>query len=122
MIKQNPNLLNTTFSTVIQKHPHLLDFENKRTYFRNEIKRLKQDRSYDDIRLNIRRTEVFMDSFSQLKVRKPEEMHRKLRVQFAGEEGVDAGGLTREWYSILSREVFNPNYALFLPSANGTTF
>lgn len=49
-------------------------------------------------------------------------MHRKLRVQFTGEEGVDAGGLTREWYSILSREVFNPNYALFLPSANGTTF
>ncbi|KAF4748260.1 E3 ubiquitin-protein ligase, partial [Perkinsus olseni] len=39
-------------------------------------------------------------------------------VQFVGEEGVDAGGLVREWFGILAREIFNPNYALFLP-ANG---
>lgn len=64
MIKQNPNLLNTTFSTVISKYPQLLDFENKRTYFRNEVKKLKQNHAYDDIRLNIRRSEVFMDSYS----------------------------------------------------------
>ena len=31
----------------------------------------------------------------------------------AGEEGQDAGGLLREWYLIISREIFNPNYALF---------
>ena len=32
----------------------------------------------------------------------------------AGEEGQDAGGLLREWYLIMSREIFNPNYALFM--------
>ena len=30
-----------------------------------------------------------------------------------GEEGQDAGGLLREWYVIISREIFNPMYALF---------
>lgn len=35
---------------------------------------------------------------------------------------MDAGGLTREWFLLLSKEIFNPNYALFLPSANGNTF
>lgn len=25
-------------------------------------------------------------------------------------------GLTREWYNILAREMFNPNYALFSPA------
>ncbi len=34
----------------------------------------------------------------------------KLSVKFHEEEGVDAGGVTREWYSILAREIFNPNY------------
>ena len=34
-------------------------------------------------------------------------------VLFVGEEGQDAGGLLREWFLILSREIFNPNYALF---------
>lgn len=33
-----------------------------------------------------------------------------------GEEGQDAGGLLREWYIIISREIFNPMYALFCTS------
>lgn len=35
---------------------------------------------------------------------------------FSDEEGQDAGGLLREWYVIISREIFNPMYALFTVS------
>jgi E3 ubiquitin-protein ligase HUWE1 len=42
----------------------------------------------------------------------------KLKIKFVGEEGVDAGGLTREFFLLLSRAIFNPNYALFAPSAD----
>ena len=35
---------------------------------------------------------------------------------------MDVGGLTREWFLLLSREIFNPNYALFKSSANTVTF
>jgi len=40
----------------------------------------------------------------------------RLHVRFEGEEGVDAGGLTREWYHVISREMFNQDYALFTAS------
>lgn len=40
----------------------------------------------------------------------------KLQVSFYGEEGIDAGGLTREWYSILAREMFNQVRALSVSS------
>ena len=43
-------------------------------------------------------------------------------MTFRGEDGIDAGGLTREWYSVLAKEIFNPNYALFTPAADGSTF
>jgi len=33
---------------------------------------------------------------------------------------VDAGGLLRDWYQELSRQIFNPNYALFVHSPDGT--
>lgn len=122
LIRQNPNLLNDTFNSLVVRFPALLDFENKRTYFKSEMRELRPERGHDTIRLNLRRSEVFMDSFHQLKVRSPSEMHGKLRIQFVGEEGLDAGGLTREWYGLLSREMFNPNYALFIPSANGVSF
>lgn len=39
-----------------------------------------------------------------------------LALFLAGEEGQDAGGLLREFYVIISREIFNPNYALFCTS------
>lgn len=122
LIKQNPSLLQDTLHTLVSEFPALLDFENKRAYFRAEIRKLRPDRAFDTIRLQVRRSEVFMDSYHQLKVRTPAEMHGKLRVTFIDEDGVDAGGLTREWYELLAREMFNPNYALFIPSANGVSF
>jgi hypothetical protein len=36
-----------------------------------------------------------------------------------GEEGIDAGGVTREWYMVMAREVFNPNLALFVQVRGG---
>ncbi|CAE7632247.1 unnamed protein product [Symbiodinium microadriaticum] len=49
-------------------------------------------------------------------------MRGRLVVNFHDEEGIDAGGLTREWYAVLSREIFNPNYCLFTGAADGATF
>ena len=45
--------------------------------------------------------------------RTPEEWKNRFYIVFEGEEGQDAGGLLREWYVIISREIFNPMYALF---------
>ncbi len=41
----------------------------------------------------------------------------RLWVVFDGERGLDYGGLSREWFLILSREMFNPYYGLFEYSA-----
>ncbi len=41
----------------------------------------------------------------------------RLWVIFDGERGLDYGGLSREWFLILSREIFNPYYGLFEYSA-----
>ena len=46
----------------------------------------------------------------------------RVKVEFRDEEGEDAGGITREWYQLLSRKMFDPNYCLFLPGSNGNTF
>nr|OQO16883.1 hypothetical protein B0A51_16374 [Rachicladosporium sp. CCFEE 5018] len=43
-----------------------------------------------------------------------EDVKKGLRVQFAGEDGVDAGGLRKEWFLLLVREVFDADHGLFL--------
>lgn len=42
------------------------------------------------------------------------DVKKGLRIDFVGEEGVDAGGLRKEWFLLLVREIFNPNHGLFV--------
>lgn len=39
-----------------------------------------------------------------------------------GERGLDAGGLTRDFYIELSRAMLNPDYSLFTLSSNGVSY
>lgn len=121
LVKQNPALLESTLLLLTQRFYFLLDFENKREYFKSQTKKYHVHRS-DTIRLKIHRNNIFIDSFHKLKNRPPNEMYGRLQVDFIGEEGLDLGGPTREWYSALSREMFNPDYALFVLAANGVSF
>jgi len=67
----------------------------------------------EDLAVHVRRSNVFEDSFRELHRRPAEEWKNRFYIVFEGEEGQDAGGLLREWYVIISREIFNPMYALF---------
>lgn len=124
IVKSNPALLDDSLSSFVRitQLRACLKFDNKRKYFFTQMKRSNQTVSRRGVHLQIRRNQVFEDSFHQLRVRTAEEMRGRLQVNFYGEEGVDAGGLSREWYVILAREIFNPNYALFTAAADGATF
>ena len=43
-----------------------------------------------------------------------EEIKKGLRIEFLGEEGLDSGGLRKEWFLLLVREVFDPEHGLFV--------
>ena len=126
LVRRNVSLLSGSLSPLV-KHPkcrQILHFHNKRAYFKKSMTSLrnKTRRSRGSIRLSIRRTYIFEDSFHQLNIRAGDELRGKLSIAFQGEEGIDAGGVTREWYQILAREIFKPGYALFTPSADGMAF
>lgn len=98
---------------VLVNHTRLLDFDVKRRYFRQELEQMEEGFRREDLIIHVRREHVFEDSYRELYRRSPEEMKANLYITFDGEEGQDAGGLLREWYLIIAREMFNPNYALF---------
>ncbi len=47
-----------------------------------------------------------------------EDIKKSLKIEFLGEEGVDAGGLRKEWFLLLVREVFDPHHGSFLLSCS----
>lgn len=123
LVRQNPKLMSGTFSLLV-KNPKVLEFDNKRNYFTRRLhsRGAEARHPHPPLQLSVRRDQVFLDSFKSLYFKTAEELkYGKLNVRFHGEEGVDAGGVTREWFQVLARGMFNPNYALFIPVASDRT-
>ena len=63
--------------------------------------------------LDVRRDCLVEDSLkavSEIVGSGSEDIQKRLRIVFAGEEGVDHGGLRKEWFLLLVREVFNADH------------
>ncbi|KAE9376104.1 hypothetical protein N431DRAFT_333518 [Stipitochalara longipes BDJ] len=125
LVRHTPKLMSGTFSLLV-KNPKVLEFDNKRNYFSRSLhsKAPNSRQSFPPLQLSVRRDQVFHDSFKSLYFQTGDQMkYGKLSIRFHGEEGVDAGGVTREWFQVLSRQMFDPGYALFIPvSSDRTTF
>jgi E3 ubiquitin-protein ligase HUWE1 len=106
--------------------PEILEFDSKRLLWKICIKKYLRKNVKDngefEIDLQVRRNQVFGDSFEQLKHIQLDSWKQKFTVEFHDEEGVDEGGLTKEWFELLSQGIFDPNYALFLQSEKGSTY
>ncbi|KAH8590279.1 hypothetical protein B0O99DRAFT_691717 [Bisporella sp. PMI_857] len=66
--------------------------------------------------LKVRRECLVEDSLrgvSEVVGSSSEDIKKGLRIEFKGEEGIDAGGLRKEWFLLLVREVFNPEHGMF---------
>jgi E3 ubiquitin-protein ligase HUWE1 len=122
LVRHNPRLMSGTFSLLVN-NPKVLEFDNKRNYFTRRLhSRTEARQSQPPLQLTVRRDQVFLDSFRSLLFKSPDEMKfGKLSIRFTGEEGVDAGGVTREWFQAMSRQMFNGDYALFIPVASDRT-
>ncbi|KAG5417155.1 TOM1 [Candida metapsilosis] len=119
MVRSNPNLMSGPFGMLV-KNPKVLEFDNKKNYFDRKLHKDKPNNS--KLAISIRRDQVFLDSYRALFFKPKDEFkNSKLEINFKGEQGIDAGGVTREWYQVLSRQMFNPDYALFLPVVSDKT-
>ncbi len=98
LVRQYPNLLQGSFKIILSM-PKLLDFDNKRAYFRAQMQALRERDHWGGIRIKVHRNAIFEESYNQLHHRTADEMRGRISVTFYGEEGIDAGGLLREWYT-----------------------
>lgn len=119
MVRTNPNLMSGPFSMLV-RNPKVLEFDNKKNYFDRQLH--EAAKTNDKLSISIRRDQVFLDSYRALFFKSVDTFRNSLlEINFKGEAGVDAGGVTREWYQVLSRQMFNPDYALFTAVASDET-
>lgn len=91
------------------------DFRRKVIYFRSQpALRILPGQCH----IRVRRKNIFEDAYQEIMRQTPEDLKKRLMIKFDGEEGLDYGGVSREFFFLLSHEMFNPFYCLFEYSAH----
>ncbi|KAG6046467.1 NEDD4 E3 ubiquitin-protein ligase [Claviceps sp. LM77 group G4] len=91
------------------------DFRRKLIYFRSQpAMRILSGQCH----IKVRRGHIFEDSFAEITRQSATDLKKRLMIKFDGEDGLDYGGLSREFFFLLSHEMFNPFYCLFEYSAH----
>lgn len=86
------------------------DFRRKVIYFRSQpALRILPGQCH----IKVRRDHIFEDSYQEIMRQTPEDLKKRLMIKFDGEEGLDYGGVSREFFFLLSHDMFNPFYCLF---------
>ncbi|XP_052575121.1 probable E3 ubiquitin-protein ligase HERC3 isoform X3 [Peromyscus californicus insignis] len=63
--------------------------------------------------LHVRRNHLVGDALRELSIHSDIDLKKPLKVIFDGEEAVDAGGVTKEFFLLLLKELLNPIYGMF---------
>ncbi|XP_044747112.1 E3 ubiquitin-protein ligase NEDD4 isoform X2 [Coccinella septempunctata] len=97
--------------------PYSRDYKRKYEYMKNQLKRPTNVPNKYEIK--VRRRCILEDSYRAIMTSLPKVdlLKTKLWIEFEGEVGLDYGGLAREWFYLISKEMFNPYYGLFEYSA-----
>uniref|UniRef100_A0A670HW29 HECT-type E3 ubiquitin transferase n=1 Tax=Podarcis muralis TaxID=64176 RepID=A0A670HW29_PODMU len=111
----------TTRANARAPAPYKRDFEAKLRNFYRKLETKGYGQGPGKLKLIIRRDHLLEDAFNQIMGYSRKDLQRnKLYVTFVGEEGLDYSGPSREFFFLVSRELFNPYYGLFEYSANDT--
>lgn len=63
--------------------------------------------------LNVSRDNIVADTLRELSAVNTNDLKKPLKVKFHGEEAEDAGGVTKEFFLLLLREILDPKYGMF---------
>jgi hypothetical protein len=92
--------------------------EEKTAWFQSICKELLADWDDGHVKIVVRRHTLLHDSVEAVMSLGREDMRKRWRIEFLGEPGIDAGGVTREWFQLLTEQIFDPDFGLWLSSVN----
>ena len=96
----------------------MMSYDKKVEWFRNTCAKLIVGWNEGHIKINVRRNHLLSDSVRAIMSLSRRDMRKVWRFDFLGEEGLDAGGLSREWYEMTMCQIFDPDFGLWQSSAS----
>ncbi|KAF1775863.1 HECT domain [Phytophthora cactorum] len=92
-----------------------LSFRMKKQWFLVQLSRIATPVTEAVAKLTVTRERIIQQSLQLAEVA-PDALHAYLKITFEGEPGIDAGGLLREWFGIVCKQIFSEKMGLFVPT------
>lgn len=113
-VKGNDGQVMVTYSEIADAQ--VKTFEEKADWFQDKCKLLRVGWEEGHMRINVRRTHLLEDSVDAVMSLNRKDLRKVWRFEFIGEMGIDAGGLAREWFQLVTQEIFDPDMGLWQSS------
>jgi hypothetical protein len=102
------DIANVKFESLPEKH----------AWFRNICEQLTSSwKDNDHIKICVRWSLLLIDSVEAIMGLSREDMRKRWRIEFLGEPAI-AGGPTREWFKLVTEQIYDPACGLWIPSIN----
>eukprot|EP01089_Gocevia_fonbrunei_P001597 TRINITY_DN11483_c0_g1_i1.p1 TRINITY_DN11483_c0_g1~~TRINITY_DN11483_c0_g1_i1.p1 ORF type:complete len:566 (-),score=107.19 TRINITY_DN11483_c0_g1_i1:48-1640(-) len=112
------NLLPTDF--LFPEHGCNLSFTEKRKLFYDTVN--KHVKTRESLKIKVERENLLEEAFKHFSSATSQQLRGSLTVNFIGEEATDWGGVSREFFQIVSEQLLDPRRNLFLPQGPNNTF
>lgn len=90
-----------------------LSFKEKYAWFLRQAAEIISPWERGHLKMRIKRENIMEESLHQLLGVQMKHMHKPLRIQFVDEVAIDAGGLEREWFTLVTQKLFAEETGLF---------
>ena len=114
LVYHNRTLLSYADIANVQGKP----LEEKIQWFSNICNQLTSSWEEGHVKIVVRRHQLLNDSVDAVMSLGREDLRKRWRIEFLGEPGIDAGGVTREWFQLVTEQIFDPDFGLWLSSMN----
>ncbi|XP_077537713.1 apoptosis-resistant E3 ubiquitin protein ligase 1 isoform X1 [Haemaphysalis longicornis] len=114
MICEERDVIAATFTQFLLKNIGGSEtFKDKLEFFHYEVRKLHQKHYHDKLQLKVSRDKILESSMKATKNLSTSDWCKSFEITFMGEQGLDWGGLRREWFEVLCSALFDPENQLF---------
>ncbi|CAG9325021.1 AREL1_4 [Blepharisma stoltei] len=98
-----------------------LPYETKAKWLQNEFNKIRIPWQTESVKFTINREDFIQSSMAQVLFSPAEDLHKEFQISFEGENGMDAGGIFREWITLLMKDLFAEDLGLFVKAPSSIT-
>lgn len=114
MISEERNIIAATFTQYLLKNIGGSEtFKDKQEFFYHEVRKLHQKHFHDKLQIKVTRDKILETSVRATKNLSSSDWCKNFEITFLGEQGIDWGGLRREWFELVCCALFDPENQLF---------